>query len=118
MVGMTRNGSSPKRWRPRFSLRTLVIFVTLVCVYFGAWEVTKRCEDTDKLSFDYKYRAFVHGAYSPMPFVVARDESDFIVSDLQDYGGGNPSYSGSGPRRYYLWLVGPLIKLPFETKRE
>ena len=26
------------RFRPRFSVRTLAIFVTLVCAYFGAWE--------------------------------------------------------------------------------
>jgi hypothetical protein len=28
--------------RPRFTLCTLAIVVTLVCVYFGAWEATKR----------------------------------------------------------------------------
>src|SRR5687767_11643873 len=32
----------PKRWMPRFSLRTLAIVVTLVCAYFAAWEPTKR----------------------------------------------------------------------------
>ena len=29
-------------WRPRFSVRTLAIFVTLVCVYLGAWAATKK----------------------------------------------------------------------------
>jgi hypothetical protein len=28
--------------RPRFSVRTLAIFVTLVCAYFGVWEATKK----------------------------------------------------------------------------
>ena len=28
--------------KPRFSLRTLIILVTLVALYFGLWEVTKR----------------------------------------------------------------------------
>jgi hypothetical protein len=28
--------------RPRFSIRTLAIVVTLVCAYFGAWEATKK----------------------------------------------------------------------------
>src|SRR5687768_10747363 len=31
----------------RFSLRTLAIFVTLFCVYFGAWEATKSRGVTD-----------------------------------------------------------------------
>ena len=31
-----------KSWRPRFSLRTLAILVTLACAYFGAWEATKQ----------------------------------------------------------------------------
>ncbi len=30
------------RFRPRFTVRTLAIFVTLVCAYFGAWEATMR----------------------------------------------------------------------------
>src|SRR5688572_21586126 len=45
-----RNGSdvSPRnlplkmKIRPRFTVRTLAIFVTLVCAYFGALEATKR----------------------------------------------------------------------------
>ena len=31
----------PKRWRPRFSVRMLVVLVSLVCGYFGLWEATK-----------------------------------------------------------------------------
>src|SRR5262245_57633513 len=37
-----RAGYTMKLWRPRFSLKTLLILVTFVCVYFAAWEVTKR----------------------------------------------------------------------------
>lgn len=33
--------AAPKRFRPRFSIRTLIIFVTLVCCYLGLWEATK-----------------------------------------------------------------------------
>lgn len=36
---MTKNDS----FRPRFSLRTLAILVTLACAYFGAWEATSNC---------------------------------------------------------------------------
>ena len=31
-----------KRWRPRFSVRTLVVLVTLVCCYAACWGPTKR----------------------------------------------------------------------------
>lgn len=38
---MANNINRPWWWRPRFSLRTLAILVTLVCVCFGAWEATR-----------------------------------------------------------------------------
>src|SRR5687768_8900598 len=31
-----------RRFRPRFSLRTLAIFVALACAYFASWGPTKR----------------------------------------------------------------------------
>jgi hypothetical protein len=34
---MTTQPTTPKRWRPRFSLRTLVILVTIVCFYAASW---------------------------------------------------------------------------------
>ncbi len=30
---MTTDPTTPKRWLPRFSLRTLVVLVTLACCY-------------------------------------------------------------------------------------
>jgi|CXWL01.1.fsa_nt_gi hypothetical protein len=38
---MTSQHDKPKRWRPRFSVRTLVIVVTLVCCYAACWRMTK-----------------------------------------------------------------------------
>ena len=32
------HSNASKRWRPRFSLSTLVIVVTLFCMWFGTWE--------------------------------------------------------------------------------
>ena len=34
---MTTQPTTPKRWRPRFSVRTLVVFVSLVCYYAACW---------------------------------------------------------------------------------
>jgi hypothetical protein len=39
---MTTQHDKVKRWRPRFSIRTLVIVVTLVCCYAACWGPTKR----------------------------------------------------------------------------
>ena len=76
--------------RPRFALRTLVVIVTLVCAYFGAWEVTKR-----------------HDRNSPAPFVGLT----FMRGENRPApGGSNVTIKG----KYYLWLFGPTIDL-FET---
>jgi hypothetical protein len=34
------------KFRPRFTVRTLAIVVTLACAYFGAWEATVRGAST------------------------------------------------------------------------
>ncbi len=73
--------------------------MTLVCAYFGAWEVTKRYGVPRKI---HRPRpdgptTFTFGSdCSPMPLVVQYDELN--------------------RRCYYLWLFGPKIKLPFESK--
>jgi hypothetical protein len=32
----------PHKWRPRFSIRAVMITVTLICAYFAAWDATKK----------------------------------------------------------------------------
>lgn len=50
-------------FRLRFSLRTLAVFIAIVCGYFGFWGATM--SDAQKPYF--KYRGIAH---SPAPFVV------------------------------------------------
>ena len=38
---MTTQPTTPRRWRPRLSVRTLVVLVTLVCCYAAYWGPTK-----------------------------------------------------------------------------
>ncbi len=126
----------PLPFRPRFSVRTLVILVTLACVYFGIWDLTKR------------------GAVRPPPgrriFTLDGEQlvlpiegqetfgmSDYLsMSDILDDGGGffvllevralaplvivqdQQVIEKSGPNTvskdrivYYLWLFGPKFKL-------
>ncbi|MBP89528.1 MAG: hypothetical protein CMJ64_22935 [Planctomycetaceae bacterium] len=48
-----------KRWRPRFSVRTLAIVVTVVCAYLACWEMTGRsCES---------------GEFAPVPLIIVRN---------------------------------------------
>ena len=108
---MSRGEEKAKRWRwrPRFSVRTLVIFVTLVCAYFGAWEATKKwgCKKVDRLPIQWvggetSYADF--SQRSPAPFIVCGDEPF------------TKGWSSGYRTTYYLWLFGPKIKLPFKTE--
>jgi hypothetical protein len=106
MAGTKSNGTSPKRWRPRFSLRTLVIFVTLVCFYFGAWEATKNFGvpavsefiETTTSGFCFP----VDHADSPFPFCVRVDQGG-----VESIPGRKPSFAYY--RRSYSWIFGWII---------
>ncbi len=79
-------------FRPRFSIRTLAIFVTLVCAYFGAWEATKRYGTPQVIDDHWQWSS------SPVPFLVRRDE----LPELKTH--------------YYLWQFGSTFKLPIESE--
>jgi hypothetical protein len=87
-----------KLWRPRYSVRTLAILVTLVCAYFGAWEITKSYGvpviQQSPVSFP-----IITEALSPMPFVIRQHEVDAAFSTVI-------------MQRYYLWIFGVKIALP------
>jgi hypothetical protein len=102
------------RFCPRFSVRTLAIVVTLVCVYFGAWEATKRYGIN--IDLDWPARRTVLNALgdstgppqirllwgyetSPAALIIVSDEP-------------------ISKRKYYLWLFGPRFKLPYESNWE
>lgn len=99
----------------RFSIRTLAIVVTLICAYFGAWEATKRSNPIR----DYK------GATTgvPAPFILWEDWYDDIGHGQYVAGFFNKQspITKNGTRRitryYYLWLLGPKIRLPFKSER-
>lgn len=70
--------------RPRFSLRTLAVLVTLVCAYFGAWEAMKK----HVLPKDGQWLLGEHGfmdVTSPIPFVLRNDEEVLVLN-------GSPSF--------------------------
>jgi hypothetical protein len=95
------------RFRPRFSVRTLAIFVTLVCAYFGVWEATKRWAiDEDFESYlepDGTLQDVYTDPFCPMPFIFSKDIRIYDSEGLLDI-----------RRPYYLWLFGPTVRLPVE----
>ena len=84
--------------RPRFSVRTLAIVVTLVCAYFAAWGPTKKY-GVPRIQARGLGQTSVPVA-SPAPFVLKSVEYDRD----SDY----PYLI-----RYHLWFFGPVITLPF-----
>ena len=86
------------RFRFRFSVRTLAIFVTLVCAYFGAWEATKRYGVPPKSEL-----RFGGVASSPAPFLIRYEED--VSGDFYFH------YE----RHYYIWFFGLKIKLPLDV---
>jgi hypothetical protein len=97
------------RFRPRFSVRTLAIFVTLVCVYFAAWEATKTSGVIDILPSAPSHENLI----SPIPLVLSRD-----VNGERNYWRDSNTYVSQGyvRRQYFIWLFGPIIKLPYESE--
>lgn len=93
-------------WRPRFSLRTLGILFTLVCLYFGCWAATKRAgvQSIEQL-LDDEFQPSSETT-SPWPFVVSAQ-----VNDL-DYHLEGIIFLRPLERRHYFWLPGVAQRLP------
>ena len=88
-----------KRWRPRWSIRILLIVITLICAYLACWGPTKRQGVAD-VKEHFSYPTF-HLFPSPeLPLVVSTD----------DYYGRPPT------RHYYFWFFGYVAKLPYERR--
>jgi len=96
------------RWRPKFSVRTLVVAVTLLCCYAACWGPTQSRGITDVENHVFwggqspRGQARVYGVNtsSSLPLIVATD----VSSDPP----------GKDVRAYYLWLFGFVVKMPFE----
>jgi len=99
-IRMSSEGKKTKRWwRPRFSVKTLAIMVTLTCVYFGAWEATTEWGCPQVLG------AYWDGTSvsSPMPFLVVR--SVFTIKQSRR------GFYADTDDTYYLWFFGYFVRL-------
>jgi hypothetical protein len=103
---MTSQHDKPKRWRPRFSVRTLVIVVTLVCVYAACWGPTKTKGVSDVHLF-----LVAHGisnARVPCPVLplLIKVDPDFKEGEIFGLG------SLINQRIYFVWCFGYVSALP------
>lgn len=103
---MTSARDKPKRWGPKFSVRTLVIIMTLVCCYAACWGPTKRQGVDDCRRYvDRKAIEFGNDLAREWLYVYsweARATAPVRVHHIDD------------KRRYYFWLFGYVAKLPYE----
>jgi hypothetical protein len=115
-----------KKWRPRFSIRTLVIVVTLVCLYAACWGPTKRQGVDDVLRYvdpgrveqmvRSKTRIRPNGTQlSPIqPSWISP-----LWSKTATFGESAtlPLLVGvncNAARHYYFWFFGYVAKMPYE----
>ena len=101
------------RWPPRFSLRTLLLLISLLCLYLGLWEVTKRhgVRQIDALeSFSSRESPSVLASRAIAPFVVV-DQTDATDEYMQER--GIPMWGGSVMTQtsYSLWIFGYRVRL-------
>lgn len=104
---MTSQHDTPKRWRPRFSVRTLIVVVTLVCRYAACWGPTKISGEQDVYfhvneKWNWPSTAVDSSRRWPLLVYVVRIVRPSEVQRSEVRGG------------YYFWFFGYVAQLPFE----
>ena len=97
----------PNRWRVRFTVRFLVIALTLLCMCLAGWKPLKRIafDDVQDYEMDH-FASSLSGPSSPFPLIVCND----------GIGPNGDPFGDSTLRRYYVWLFGYVVQLPYERK--
>jgi hypothetical protein len=94
----------PNRFRLRFSIRTLIILVTLVCCYAACWGPTKKWGVVDVYHGHPPESANYRNAAPVAPLVVSQYN--------------NLYWERRVTRSYYFWFFGYTAKLPYEREWE
>lgn len=105
---MKSHHNKPKWWPPKFSVRTLVIVVTLVCSYAACWGPTERqgvADVTDQIEGEFYYIPLNIAGRQDM-----RARSSVIVPFVVQHEYPN------GTRHYYFWFFEYIAKLPYERE--
>ena len=103
-----RRSPQPKPKRKTFSLRTLVLTVSLVCAYFGCWVLTERVGVMAVIDSVQPGVRLSQMPYSPGPFLVSTHEGS-------RYRRGG--YSWSENRHDYFWFFGMTGEIPIPGRK-
>lgn len=104
-AGMGSRQNELKWWRPRWSIRTLLIVVTLGCAYLACWAPTTTSGVTDLAAF---LQTGPGNVTCRAPLLL---ESAVITPDSR-----SPLLRFVITRRdYYLWFFGCVAKLPYQN---
>jgi len=87
--------------RPKFSVRSLLIVLTLTCVYLSLWSATRSRGVRD---VEQRFAFIGMPASSPAPLLVG------INDEVQS------GWYAQEVRTYYVWIFGYTMKLPLECK--
>jgi hypothetical protein len=107
---MTTRHDKAKRWRPRFSLRALIVVVTLACAYLACWRFTATAGVEAVIYHVYGYEIapiddWDFNPSTPLPMIVGIDESHSVgLSSIMIQ------------RRYYFWYFVGATPLPFQKE--
>jgi hypothetical protein len=107
---MTSQHDSAKWRQPRFSVRTLVVALTLLCIYLACWRVTiLRGQREVVAESNHRFGTAGNEPGSALPFVVWLHHGD------------SNAPNGNAVLRhfdYYFWFFGYIAKLPYEREIE
>ena len=101
---MTAPSGKRPSWRPRWSIRLLLVVVTLLCAYLACWRPTVSRAVRDVSLASSNLDRFTWNEDVIAPLLVRADEIYVGRSDVT-------------PRRgYYFWFFGYVVRLPYERE--
>ena len=93
-------------------MRTLAVFVTLACVYFGSWQWLRDRAEQDVARAVGKNKWLVIENRPHVPFIITVSQNVEIHDPSPiDFG----RYRIVKRRDYYAWVFGWTVKLPYTT---
>lgn len=137
---ITSRHDNTKWWRPRFSVRSLVIVITLVCCYAACWGPTKSrgIEEVRQFVFlvstvsadandhteeieRFEARFEPHGRVLRSRFIMDPPDPDVVERLHESFNASAtvPLVLGITSQRtrcYYFWFFGYVAKLPYERE--
>ena len=104
---MAREQNNPKRWRPRWSIRILLIAITLICAYLACWGPTKKqgVDDVADQFPDWIIDDWINDIDVVAPLVVSAEGTSLPWQQPSKH-----------YRHYYFWFFGYVAKLPYERE--